>query len=216
MNRRYIFAILIIILEIATSYYIGTKIPEGQKIPIHWNIRGEADGFAEKWTGFYIFPLINAVILLLMIFMPYFSVRWRNASERFERIIPSITNIIVFFFALIHIYSMILATGWLEFRINLIFPIMGVMFILLGNIMPKIPSNFFAGFRTPWTLSSETVWRKTHRLGGFCFIAGGLLMIIIPLIWLQSPTAMIIMFVIFMIVVLFPAFYSLWLYKKTN
>jgi len=85
---------------------------------------------------------------------------------------------------------------------------------MLGNLLPKIPSNFFAGIRTPWTLSSELVWRKTHRLGGIGFIIGGLLMIIIPLLWKSSQSALIIMFILIMIVCLYPVLYSFLLYKK--
>ena len=85
---------------------------------------------------------------------------------------------------------------------------------MLGNLLPKIPSNFFAGIRTPWTLSSELVWRKTHRLGGIGFIIGGLLMIIIPLLWKSSQSALIIMFILVMIVGLYPVPYSFIFYKK--
>lgn len=53
----------------------------------------------------------------------------------------------------------------------------GILFVFLGNVMPKIKSNFYMGFKTPWTLSSEEVWYKTHRLGGKCFFLAGILMI---------------------------------------
>jgi uncharacterized membrane protein len=97
---------------------------------------------------------------------------------------------------------------------NMIFYIIGLMFIMLGNLLPKIPSNFFAGIRTPWTLSSEDVWRKTHRLGGISFVIAGLLMIVSTAIFGNSSTANIIMFVLFMSLVLYPVLYSFILYKK--
>ncbi len=88
------------------------------------------------------------------------------------------------------------------------------MFILLGNILPKMPSSFFIGIRTPWTLSSEHVWRKTHKVGGICFVMGGLLMIFIPAIWGNHATALTIMFVLFITLILCPVLYSFFLYKK--
>ena len=53
-----------------------------------------------------------------------------------------------------------------------------VMFILLGNLMPKFKSNFFTGMKTPWALSNENVWNKTQRLGGRLFFFGGLVILI--------------------------------------
>ena len=214
MNKRFYFSIIVIVIQIIFAIYLNSLIPAGRPIPVHWNIRGEVDGYTTGRISLFLFPLINCFILALMILLPFLSVRYRKASERFDKIIPSLTNILVLFFALIHIYTLLLATEKFALRVNLIFPLMGLMFILIGNILPKIPSNFFAGIRTPWTLSSEKVWRKTHRLGGFCFAIGGLLMILIPILWKDSPQAMIIMFVLFMIIVLYPVIHSFILFNK--
>jgi len=189
-------------------------LPEDAKIPCHWNIKGEIDGYYGKWTGVLLFPGINLAMLLLMIALPYISVRYKNAQERFEKVIPGLATIIIFFFASIHIYMILLAKGILNPSGNMIFYLIGLMFIMLGNILPRIPSNFFAGIRTPWTLSSEEVWRKTHRLGGISFVIAGLLMIVITAILGSSSTANIIMFVLFMSLVLYPVLYSFILYKK--
>ncbi len=99
---------------------------------------------------------------------------------------------------------------------NIIFYLLGLMFIMLGNLLPKIPSNFFAGIRTPWTLSSEEVWRKTHRCGGICFIAAGILMILVTAIWGNNSNANIIIFTLFIPLVLYPVLHSFILYKKEN
>ncbi len=205
---------IIIIIQIIASLYLGLSLSEDAKIPCHWNIKGEIDGYYDKWTGVLLFPGINLVMLLFIMALPHISVRYKNAQERFERVIPSLAMIIIFFFAGIHIYMILLAKEILNPSGNMIFYLIGLMFIMLGNLLPKIPSNFFAGIRTPWTLSSEEVWRKTHRLGGIGFIIGGLLMIIIPLLWKNSQSALIIMFILVMIVCLYPVLYSFILYKK--
>ncbi len=205
---------VIIIIQIIASLYLGLSLPEDAKIPCHWNIKGEIDGYCDKWTGVLVFPAINLAILLLMIALPYISVRYKNARQRFEKVIPGLATIIIFFFAGIHIYMILLAKEILNPSGNIIFYLIGLMFIMLGNLFPKIPSNFFAGIRTPWTLSSELVWRKTHRLGGIGFIIGGLIMILIPLFWKNSQSALIIMFILVMIVCLYPVLYSFILYKK--
>ena len=205
---------MIIIIQIILSFYLGLSLPEDTKIPCHWNIKGEIDGYYGKWIGVLLFPAINLVILLLMIALPYISVRYKNAKERFEKVIPGLATIIIFFFAGIHIYMILLAKGILNPSGNIIFYLIGLMFIMLGNLLPKIPSNFFAGIRTPWTLSSEDVWRKTHRLGGISFVIAGLLMIVITAILGNNSTANIIMFVLFMALVLYPVLYSFILNKK--
>jgi uncharacterized membrane protein len=205
---------MIIIIQIILSFYLGLSLPEDANIPCHWNIKGEIDGYYGKWTGVLLFPGINLAMLLLMIALPYISVRYKNAQERFDKVIPSLATIIIFFFAGIHIYMILLAKEILNPSGNMIFYIIGLMFIMLGNLLPKIPSNFFAGVRTPWTLSSEDVWRKTHRLGGISFIIAGLLMIVITAILGNNSTANIIMVVLFMSLVLYPVLYSFILYKK--
>lgn len=66
-----------------------------------------------------------------------------------------------------------------EVSIDKIIPsIVGILFIVIGNYMPKIKSNYFYGIKTPWTLSSDTSWRKTHRLGGKVFIISGFIIIL--------------------------------------
>ena len=205
---------IIIIIQIIASLYLGLSLSEDAKIPCHWNIKGEIDGYFGKWTGVLIFPGINLAMLLFIIALPYISVRYKNAQKRFDKVIPSLATIIIFFFAGIHIYMILLAKEILNPSGNIIFYLIGLMFIMLGNIFPKIPSNFFAGIRTPWTLSSEEVWRKTHRLGGINFVIAGLLMIVITAILGNNSTANIIMFVLFMSLVLYPVLYSFILFKK--
>jgi len=211
---RFKWCFVIIIIQIIASLYLGLSLSEDAKIPCHWNIKGEIDGYYGKWTGLLLFPGINIAMLLLMIALPYISVRYKNARERFDKVIPSLATIIIFFFASIHIYTILLAKEILNPSGSMIFYLIGLMFIFLGNILPKIPSNFFVGIRTLWTLSSENVWRKTHRLGGFSFVLGGFLMILIPLLWKDSQTALIVLFILFMVIVLYPVLYSFILYKK--
>ncbi len=61
----------------------------------------------------------------------------------------------------------------------------GMLLIVIGNLLPRARPNWFVGIRTPWTLSSDRVWEKTHRFGGRVFVAGGLLITIAALLWVQ-------------------------------
>ena len=88
---------------------------------------------------------------------------------------------------------------------------LGLLFILIGNYLPKIPRNFFFGIRVPWTLASEIVWKKTHIIGGWVFVLTGLLMIILSF----SKTGLFITLMISVgIILVFSILYPFILYKK--
>jgi len=214
MNKKFWISIIIIIVQIALALYLSSFIVNDAKIPSHWNIRGEIDGYTGKWTAILLFPGINIFMLIFMLILPIISVRYRETPERFSQMVPIITNIVIFFFAIIHIYTLLLGAELVSATGSFIFYALGLMFILLGNILPKMPSSFFIGIRTPWTLSSEYVWRKTHKVGGICFVLSGLLMIFVPAIWGNNATAMIIMSVLFMALLLYSVLYSFLLFKK--
>ena len=214
MNKKFWLSIIIIIVQIALALYLSSFIADDARIPSHWNIRGEIDGYTGKWTAILLFPGINILMFIIMLILPIISVRYRETPERFSRMIPQITNIVIFFFAIIHIYTLLLGAELITNTGTFLYYSLGLMFILLGNILPKMPSSFFIGIRTPWTLSSEHVWRKTHKVGGICFVMGGLLMIFIPAIWGNHATALTIMFVLYITLILCPVLYSFFLYKK--
>jgi len=216
MNKKIWISIVIIVLQIILAFYIGSHISADAKVPSHWNIRGEIDGYTSKWTAIILFPGINVLILVLLLILPVISVRYRNTPERFSRLIPSLSNILIFFFAVIHIYTLLLGAQLITTNGSFLYYAIGLMLILLGNIFPKMPSNFFMGIRTPWTLSSEYVWRKTHKVGGVCFVLGGLQMIFIPAIWGNNATAVTIMFIILMALILYSVIYSFILFKRSE
>ena len=214
MNKKFWISIVIIIVQIVLALYLSSFIADDAKIPSHWNFRGEIDGYSSKWTAILLFSGINALLLIIMLSLPFISVRYRKTPERFSHIVPLITNIVIFFFATIHIYTLLIGAELVSATGSFIFYALGLMFILLGNILPKMPSSFFIGIRTPWTLSSEYVWRKTHKVGGICFVLSGLLMIFVPAIWGNNATAMIIMSVLFMALLLYSVLYSFIIFKK--
>ena len=214
MNKKFWLSIIIIIVQLALALYLSSFIADDARIPSHWNIRGEIDGYTGKWTAILLFPGINIIMFMIMLSLPFISVRYRKTPERFSHMVPLITNIVIFFFAVIHIYTLLLGAELVSSTGCFIYYALGLMFILLGNILPKMPSSFFIGIRTPWTLSSEYVWRKTHKVGGICFVLSGLLMIFVPAVWGNNATAMIIMFILFMALLLYSVLYSFILYKK--
>ncbi|MCF7793049.1 MAG: SdpI family protein [Candidatus Cloacimonetes bacterium] len=215
MSAKYFrIAVIILLIQIFLSFYIGLSLPDDAKVPTHWNFKGEIDGWSGKWTAILLFPGINLIIILLAVFFPTLSPRYRNDPERFKKILPSFINILVFFFAVIHIYSLLMAKGILSTKVNFVLLVIGLMFVFLGNLMPKIPSNFYLGVRLPWTLSSEIVWRKTHRLAGWSFSLGGLILFIAGLWKNITGIGQIILIISIILIIFVPILGAFIIYKK--
>lgn len=212
--KNFRLTILILILQIILAIYLGSGLPEDARVPSHWNIKGEIDGWTNKSTAIYLFPIMNLCLFGLMFFFPRFSPRYRRNAERFNHLLPSLTMILILFFALIHIYSLLLARELIADSTNFILVLIGLLFIFLGNLLPKVPSNFFVGVRLPWTLSSETVWRKTHRLAGWSFSLGGLILIVCGLLGKITMIIQIMLILSFVFIVIVPVIYAFIMFKK--
>ena len=136
----------------------------------------------------------------------------KKRYEQFSKVYHLFKGVLVGFMTFIYFLASAAALGY-PVSISYIMPLsIGLLFVVLGNYMSKIKPNWFMGIRTPWTLSNEEVWNKTHRIGGKIFIAIGLIMIIgsfLPIegYWNLFPW-MIILFV------LIPLVYSYLLYRK--
>jgi len=148
-----------------------------EQIPTHWNISGVADGWSPKWPGTFVLPLIAAAMWLLLRFLPRIDPR-KSHYERFTDTYWYFLNFIALFLAALQLFSYRVAMaegGTGPLGINLL---IGFLFIGLGNVMPRLKSNWWMGIRTPWTLESENVWRSTHRVGGISFVIAGVLLIV--------------------------------------
>ena len=198
-----ILPILLIILAVVSSFYFYSNFPE--QVPIHWNIAGEADDWGSKATAAFLFPVVILGMYLLFFLLPFLDPK-KERYEQFKKTYHVFKNIIVFFMVGIYFISSMKSIGY-HISIELWIPILvGLLFIIMGNYMSKLKPNWFIGIRNPWTLSSEEVWNKTHRLGGKIFIVGGLLMSLmgfLPVAW-RLP----LFFVILALVILGTTIYS--------
>jgi len=207
-------SLLFLSMHIVVSIYYYISLPEEVRIPMHWNAAGEIDGYASKPMGILLMLGVNLFLLLFNYLMPWFSPWYKKHAERFERIIPRLTAILILFFGLIGSYSLWLAKhGVQESGINVIMVLLGLLMIMIGNILPKAPRNFFIGIRTPWTLASDEVWKRTHRLGAWLFVFGGLILALKGMILLQNRNFQIASTVIAFAMLLLPIPYSLVIYK---
>ncbi|MCQ5365725.1 SdpI family protein [Anoxybacillus salavatliensis] len=170
---------LFIIILIASSYVLSLLaipfLPD--EVAIHWNVAGEADGFTNKWWGALLFPIFLTGIVSLILFLPKVDPRKEN-YEKFEKVYRIFLHVFVLFLFSIHVVTLAYNIG-IPVQVDVVVPIgVGVLFIALGNYMPKIKPNYFFGIRTPWTLENEEVWQKTHRVGGKVFVMMGVLIML--------------------------------------
>lgn len=143
------------------------------QIPVHWNAAGEVDGYAGRFVGLLLLPLIAAGLYPLLRYIPRIDPARAN-YESFAGTYLLVRVLLTVYMAFIYVV-MILSIGHEEtFPVgDLLVGGIGVLFIILGGAMGKFRPNWFAGIRTPWTLTSKRSWVKTHRLGGRVFIASG-------------------------------------------
>ena len=173
--------IVLILLAAATAWALAVA-PD--RIPTHWNIRGEVDGWGNKWFGLLLSPIIAAVVYLLMRYLPRID-PLRNNYEKFRGAYHVVRLTILLILAVI---QGVLITTAVGYQVNVGVWIMsgiGVLLAILGWVMGDIKPNWFVGVRTPWTLSSRVSWTKTHRQARWIFMLSGLAFVIAGVV--QNP-----------------------------
>jgi uncharacterized membrane protein len=163
----------------AFALAVYARLP--QRIPSHWNLQGQVDGWMEKPWGVLMQPLIATVMLGALWLLSRIDPRRANV-ERFAEDRRLIINLIILVFAVIEVATLGHALGWPVQVDRVIMAAIGLLLVGLGNYLPRIRSNWFMGIRTPWTLDNERVWRATHRIGGRTFVAGGLVIALAALL----------------------------------
>ena len=170
---------IVLAILFAVSFWAWVQIPAGTQVPVHFDINGNPDRYGSPFVGFFLLPIVLAFTVGLIGLVPRIEPRQENfqMSSRAYRV--TWAALLIFFLALhIVIVFATLQIGPAGLLGNLIPLGLGGLFIVLGNMMGKVRSNFMFGIRTPWTLSSELSWNKTHRLGGRIMMAVGFITIV--------------------------------------
>lgn len=213
MSRKFanVISLLLVAGAIIASAVAYPNLPE--QVPTHWNAAGEIDGYSGRLTAALIGPLTAAGTLLLMWLIPVISPKGFR-TEGFQDVINVFQVVLVAF--MVGIGGLILAAGYgRELSIERIVPIaVGVLFIVIGNYLGKVRKNFFIGIRTPWTLASDEVWARTHRIAGYLFVAAGALMALVPMLGPGSRAATYGIVAVSLVAGLVPVAYSFVAYKR--
>lgn len=169
-------AVLIALMAIAGLWAL-VQLPAGAQVPIHFNARGVANGWARPWIGLFLSPAIAAVIWTLFVILPRVDPRGSNlarSATAFGTIWLATTALM----AIVQAVIICAALGVVFNRGRLFALLLPGLLIVVGNVMGKIRWNYTVGIRTPWTLANERVWDKTHRFGGRVLVLAGLFLLL--------------------------------------
>jgi uncharacterized membrane protein len=204
-----IIPLAILLACIGLSFFFYANSPA--TVVTHWNFRGEADGFSSRAFASFFFPVLLIGMYLLFLILPNLDPKKERYGE-FAKTYNIFRHLFLGALAIIYIATGIYNIGY-QINIGIIVAtIIGLMMIIIGNYMGKIKKNWFMGIRTPWTMSSENVWNKTHRVGGILFMIFGLVIMIAP--FLPELIALVLFFGWTIILVLGTFAYSYWIYRQ--
>ena len=183
MTRRAlaIASMIVVAAMLAMAVVIGTDLPSDAVLPTHWDIAGDADDSSGKWQALLMPAGVAAGASLLFYFLPALEPR-RQGLERSQGLYLTSWAGLLLVAVTIQLVTVSAALGWDIAAGRIIMGAVGVMLALIGNQLGKSRSMYMVGIRTPWTLASEEVWIKTHRLGGKLLVAAGLLICMMSLV----------------------------------
>lgn len=170
-TKKELLPFAIIVLVVLVGIVLHSSLPE--RVPSHWNAKGEIDAWSSKDFSVIFLPLVILGIYLLMTFIPLIDPLRKN-YEKFALPYFCFRTVFVLFFALLYFYTLWTALGGQANINHLMLPAFSFLFIVIGAFLPHIKKNYFVGIRTPWTLHSEEVWNETHKVAGKLFIAAGI------------------------------------------
>ena len=204
-TRSVLISCLLCLVPIVMSAIFYSRLP--QQVPVHWDAAGNINGYAPRLFAAFGIPGIMLVINAFTWFWILHDPKRENASKAVRAIGLWMIPILSILVQGIILYNAIAE----PFNFYTILTLaMGILFIVLGNYLPKCKQNFTVGIKLPWTLNSEENWNRTHKLAGYLWVVCGFLMMVTS--FFQSAAWM--MLVILIPMVLIPTVYSFVLYKK--
>ena len=191
---------------IAYIVYLYPSLPD--PLPTHWDAAGNPNDYMSRLSGVIALASVPCFAVLLFKLIPVISPHGFR-TEGFARVINALMVGVVVFGSVITVFALNASLGSGVDISKAVLVSVGLLLMFMGNYMGKVRKNFFIGIRTPWTLASDEVWAKTHRLGGWCMVAAGLAMAA------GAFADVVIDWIVFVVVgiVLIPVVYSYFAYR---
>ena len=170
-NRKYwLITSLVTLLPILLGLLLWDRLPD--RIPTHFGIDGAADGWGSKGFAVFGVPAMFCAFQLIIWFVTRLDKQNLGHNEKVMNLVGLV------FPAMSIVFSVFMYSRAMEIELNpasVLFPLLGLLFIAIGNWMPKIKQNSTLGIKIRWTLYSEENWNKTHRFAGFVWVIGGVI-----------------------------------------
>jgi uncharacterized membrane protein len=172
MRKSEITVLIIILIVFALGIYLYPQMPE--KMASHWNIQGQVDGYMSKFWGLFLMPIISVGLFILFVLIPRIDPLKENIAK-FRKYFDNFVVLIILFLLYLYFLTILWNLGKRFNMIQVLAPAFGILFYYAGILIEHAKRNWFIGIRTPWTLSNEKVWQKTHEIGGRWFKIAGLI-----------------------------------------
>jgi uncharacterized membrane protein len=200
---------------LAAGVAVGASLPVDAQLPVHWGLDGQPDRFGDKWTALLLPAIMPGGVSLLFWFLPALEPR-KAGLERSQGLYLAGWVGLLLVGSAVELAVVSVALGW-DIQVNrLICLAVGAMLVLIGNQLGKSRSMYMMGVRTPWTLASEDVWIRTHRLAGKLMVAAGLLAMLLALLPVPPALMMQGMLVGVLAAAAIPVVYSWLLWRRES
>jgi len=175
LSRHTLINICFIVAAFAFAAAMYNSLPES--VPTHWNEHGIVNGYTPKPWGVFILPLTMLGTYLVLLVVPSLSPQGFRI-DRFIRVYRILCTVILGFLLAATVLALLMARG-IPVPLNRVVSAgVGLLIMVIGNFLGKVTKNFFVGIRTPWTLASDEVWLRTHRVAGWSFVIAGFVVFI--------------------------------------
>ena len=203
-KRTLILTSLVLLIPVIVGLLLWNKLPD--PMPSHWDINGEVDGWSSKGFAVFFFPALLLAIHWLCVFASCADPKSKNYTPKMITLVLWICPVLS-----LVVNSMVYAAGLgCEISIEIVMPLLvGLMFVIVGNLLPKCRQSYTMGIKLPWTLNNEENWNKTHRFGGKVWVIGGVIILATAFVgsfWILMG--------VLIVMVAAPTIYSYCLYRK--
>lgn len=169
---------LLALVAVGMSAAVYHRLPD--TMAVHWDLDGNPNGWMPRAIGAAFGPVMLVLMWLLLRFVPRIDPRAENYA-RFREAYEVIVGSVLVLLLVVHGILLAVALGYHVSVARIVPALVGALFVVIGNMMPLVRPNWWFGIRTPWTLSNDRVWTRTHRLAGYAMASGGVVMIVAAL-----------------------------------
>ncbi len=211
MSTRMTISLSLLLVLAATIFNLSVYSQLPEQVASHWTLNDEVDGYMSRLWGAFLVPLVAVGLLGLLLLVPRIDPHKANIAS-FRDSFNAFVLLLVVFLLYVHVLTMLWNLGYQDFEMSVVLlPAVGLILVFAGVLMARTRRNFFIGIRTPWTLSSDSVWEQTHRLGSRLFVVMGLLVMLASLF---GRAGLLIIVPLILVAVLVPVIYSYILYRQ--